>query len=773
MKIIFKIARAELRHLFFSPIAWVVIVVFFVITGMQFVSQLSDMARMQEVSIENSPSFEGFIDGLTLKMFMGAISNALSYFYLFIPLLTMGVISREHNTGTMKLLFSSPLRVRELVLGKYLGLLTFNFMLLASIGLLLLTGALSIRDADYPIYLSVLLGFFLLSGTYLAIGIFISSLTQYQIMAGIITYLVFAILGMVQNFGQQYDLVRDLTYFLSLSGRIDYMIVGLITSRNVCYYLLIIAMFIGFTMIKLRSLQESRKWTVSFSRYILFSVIILVLGYFTSRPGNVAYWDVTRHNENTIDSTMQEVLKELDGSPVTVTLYTNLLDEKFREGLPEARNKYLWGFWEKYLRFYPNMKFKYEYYHKLDDDNVRFRSMYPGRTEDQMVDLLVRTHGLKRSFFQTSKEIEKKIDLSGEPASLLMELEYKGKKTILRTFAKSRNVWPTQMNVAGAIRKLVRDSIPRILFSVGHFERSPWKFGEREYALHTAYKGSDKALVNTGVQLDSISLIHQAPVPGSDLLVIADPKTELSTVEQEKVMDFLHQGGNALLYAEPGKEALLNTVLNRIGVNVEAGVLMNHNIETSPVDVRNALNATGNTMAREKEMQKYFLDMKNHTAAGLFFSSAELSWREMDGFKIEPISVYKGSRNVWLEKGYQGLDSALATFSAAEGDVMKDAYPIALKLSRLINGKEQRIVVVADADFMSLKNFSGFTIGVGFYSWLMNNEYPVYITEHLKTDKFLTIGRKSGNLIYNTYVYILPGILLLTGLVLLIRRSRK
>lgn len=772
MKIIFKIARAELRHLFYSPIAWVVIVVFFVIAGMQFVSQLNEMARMQEVTMENSPGFEGFAEGLTLKMFFGSIGTALSYFYLFIPLLTMGVISREHNTGTMKLLFSSPIRVRELVLGKFLGLMAFNFILLSCIGLLLLTGVFSIKDADYPIYLSTLLGFFLLSNTYLAIGLFISSLTHYQIMAGIITYLVFGILGMAQKIGQQYDLLRDLTYFLSLSDRVDYMILGLITSRNVCYYILIIAMFIGFAMIKLRSLQESRKWTVSFSRYLLLTGIILTLGYFTSRPGNVAYWDVTKHNDNTIDSTMQEVLKELDGSPVTVTLYTNLLDEKFREGLPEARNKYLWGFWEKYLRFYPNMTFKYEYYHKLDDDNSRFKSMYPGRTEDQMVDLQVRTYGLKRSLFQSSKEIEKKIDLTGEPSILLMELEYKGKKTILRTYAKSRSVWPTQMNVAGAIRKLVRDSIPRILFSVGHFERSPWKFGEREYASHTAYKGNVKALVNTGVQLDSITLKHQTPVPGADLLVIADPKSALSAVEQEKVMDFLNQGGNALFYAEPGKEVMLNNMLNRIGVNIESGVLMNHKIETSPVDVRNALNTTGNAMAREQEMQRHFLN-KKFAAAGLFFSAAELSWREVDGFNIEPISIFKGHPKVWLEKGYLGLDSALATFSAAEGDVMKDAYPMALKLTRTINGKEQRIVVVADADFMSHKYFNGFTIGVGFYSWLMNNEYPVYLTEHFKTDRFLTIGKKSGNWIYNVYVYILPGMLLLLGGVLVIRRSRK
>jgi len=149
MKIIFKIARAEFRTLFYSPVAWIVLVVFFVISGMQFITPLMDAARMQEVQIANNPSWYGFPGPLTLNMFLGTISKMMEYLYLFIPLLTMGTINREVNAGTMKLLSSSPVRIREIVIGKYFGLLGFNLVLLSSVALLLFTGYLGIQHAEF------------------------------------------------------------------------------------------------------------------------------------------------------------------------------------------------------------------------------------------------------------------------------------------------------------------------------------------------------------------------------------------------------------------------------------------------------------------------------------------------------------------------------------------------------------------------------------------------------------------------------------------------
>lgn len=770
MKIIFKIARAELRSLFYSPIAWIIIVIFFVISGIQFVTPLREYAKIQELMQEGNPDYEGFKFGLTIKLFMDTVSQALTYLYLFLPLLTMGVISREKQAGTLSLLYSSPIRMRELVLGKYLGLAVFNLILLSSIALLLITGALSIQNVDWPIYVSMMLGFFLLSNAYLAIGLFVSCFSGYQIVAAIITFMVFMFLGFVHNLGQNYDLIRDVTYFLSFKDRVMYMIVGLITSKDLLYFVFIIIMFLGLALIKLKSTQESKKWTVAFSRNLLWVTIVLVLGYFSSRPGKVGYWDVTRNKTNTIDSAIQDVVKELDGSPVTVTLYTNLLDKKVLKGMPGGRNDYMWQLWEKYLRFYPNMQFKYEYYYMFDKWNEGIKLSFPNKNLEEAAALRAKMLDVNLKQFKKPEEIGKRIDLSDEPAQLLMELEYKGKKTILRTFTNP--LWPAQRNVAAGIRRLVRDSIPKIVYTTGHFERSPFKYGEREFAAHTTYKQIYTNLINSGVDVDTISVLKADIAPETAVLVIADPKSAFDSLEKRRVLEFIEGGGNALFYAEPGKQSLLNPILQHIGIKLEEGVLMNFNSVFSPLDGSTLLNASGQSMAREEAMQ-LFMKGKGKGAGALFYGVTDLTFTEINGFKVEPILEFKGNDKVWMEKGYWSLDSAFATYSQTDGDVKKDKYVLGVKVSRIVNGKEQRIVVMGDADFMSLQKASGHNIALGLHSWLLNNEYPVYANAYPIIDNFVKIGKTTAKNIWYTYVYIIPGLLLLTGLVLIIRRSRK
>lgn len=771
MRLALKIARAELRTLFYSPIAWVVIVVFFVITGVLFVDPLVDISRVQEVAMENSPYYEGNIQGYTLSLFAGTFDAILSYLYLFIPFLTMGAISRELNNGTIKFLYSSPVRIRELVLGKYLGLLFFNFFLLAAIAILLITGMFSIQHVEYKVYLSAFLGIFLLSSTYTAIGLFISSLTSYQLVAGVATFLVFILLTFMANIGQQYDFVRDLTWFLSLPSRVDRMITGLITSRDVFYFLLIIILFLAFSMVRLKSTQESKKRTALYFRYLVVFAVILSLGYFSSRPGQVLYLDVTENKKNTIDSTVQNVIKELDGSPITVTLFTNLLDDRVNLGAPENRNNYVWNYWEKYRRFYPNINMKYEYYYKIGAPNSYLLSAYQGKTVKEIAQLTARQFGLDFSLFKTPEEIEKRFDFSKEPPVLLMELEYKGKKAVLRTFPVDPK-WPGDPTVAGTLRRLVRDTTPKVFFSTGHFERSPDKFGEREYSAHTKDVVAENALVNQGVDVDTLSLMNNAIPANAAMLVVADPKTELAPVEQQRITEFLDKGGNAIFYAESGKLAMLEPVLNRLGVQLNKGTLYDQDGKASYIDMDAKATAAGNELAGEEAMQIYKIK-KDKGASAWFTRPATISYEEKDGFTIRPIFSKKGNDHIWVENGLYVADSAEATFSVSEGDLRKDEYILGIQMTRAINGKEQRIVITGDADHMSRLRGNGASVFNAYYSWLMYNEYPVYKTMRFQRDTLLSIGRTTGKILYNVYVYLLPGTLLAFGIILLIRRKRK
>jgi len=95
----------------------------------------------------------------------------------------------------------------------------------------------------------MMLGLALLASTYMAIGLFISCLTNYQIVAGIATFIVFTLISSVGGIAQQYDFIRDITWFLALAGRTESMLYGLITTRDIFYFILVITLFLGLAVI--------------------------------------------------------------------------------------------------------------------------------------------------------------------------------------------------------------------------------------------------------------------------------------------------------------------------------------------------------------------------------------------------------------------------------------------------------------------------------------------------------------------------------------------
>lgn len=768
MKIILKIARAELRNLFYSPIAWLVLLVFYIVCGYQFVNPLVDVARIQEANLENDPAWAGFGKSLSIGLFTGSIKNVFENIYLFIPLLTMGVINREVNSGTMKLLYSSPIRTRDIVFGKYIGLLVFSLLLLFIVALLFAMGGFTIIHVEYKWYLAILLAAFLMSSTYIAVGLFISSLTNYQIVAGILTFVVFFVLQALRGFWQEYDFFRDITYFLTITNKADVMANGLVTTRDVLYFVIIITMFLSFALIKLKSTQESKSWKVSFSRYVLVSLVMLTLGYFSSRPGYVGYLDVTRNKIASLHPATQAALKELDGSPITITMYTNILGRTPIPGLPQFRNRYIWDFWEKYVRFYPNIRYRYEYYYDVNEENKRILEAFPKKNIHEVAASIADLLKANNVKFKIPQEIRKIIDLSGEDLGLTMQLEYKGKKELLRTYM-DLEVFPRQEQVSGTIRRLARSSSPKVLYTTGHYERSPYRNGEREYGNISLNKGSRIALINLGVNVDTISLLRDNIPADISMLVVADPKSELQQVEKDKIINYLANGGNAIFYGEPGKQQMLNPILQTIGVRLDTGIVVAS--QTEPDNFMGKTTKVGSRMAKERGL---LISIKTGMPAGIYLKGvANISYVEENGFKIEPIVETAPKGEAWIEKGVFVSDSAAPVFSATEGDVKQAAFVSGVQMMRKINNREQRIMISGDADFLTPRRSNGADVGNGMFSWTMYNDYPVYANYPDPEDVKVKIGFNTSKALYTTYVYIIPAVVLVFAVLLLIRRKRK
>lgn len=773
MKMIFKIAKTELRNLFYSPVAWFLCIAFLAQCAFFFVNAMEPIAKFQDMMLKYSGGqFKNFQGSITRGVFlndMGIFVNSLQNLYLFVPLLTMGIVSREITNGTIRLLYSSPVRSRDIVLGKYLAIITFNTILVLVIALFVCIGIAGIKNAEYAMLWSAILGFFLLVCTYTAIGMFMSSLTTYQIISALGTFMLLFLLGFVGKLWQEYDFVRDLTYFLSIKGRTANMMVGLITTNDVIYFLVIISMFVAFTYLKVQGAREIKPWWLKTGKYLAVIACGLMIGYIGSRPTLIGYWDTTRAQVNTLHVKTQKVVKELGDDPVEVTLYCNFFGRGFDYGLPQSRNNYLAALWSKYIRFKPQFKFNYVYYYDTMDGDSSLYKSFPGKNIHEIADLMADARNLDVKMFKKPEEIRKMVDLSPEGKRMVMKVEYKGKSTFLRTYDDAM-VWPDEPEVAAGFKRLMLPEMPQLLYSTGHYERSIVKSGEREYGSHTLSKGSRISLVNNGFDIDTIAIDQKEIPDNTATLVLADPKTTLSDTVQKRIASYISKGGNMLILGEPEKAAVINPVLRQLGVEMMPGKLVQLSKDNTPDMVVSYFTWAGANMA--DAYSSYIKRTDGDTMGQITKGVAPLKWSDSGSFTIEPIMVtFKGM--AWSKAGNLVIDSAAPVFTPSEGDYKVDSFVTGLKLTRKINGKEQRIVITSDADWLSPIRMSNSDPFQMVYSWLAYNEFPLFVWWEKPEDARLDFTHPNVMVFKTALLYILPALLLIGGTVLLIRRKRQ
>lgn len=768
MKTVLRIAKTELRTLFYSPIAWFLLIAFLVQCGMAYISGLDGSARTQEMG---GMGLE-YMTRLTDRIFAskgGVYSVVMQTLYLYIPLLTMGLISREINNGTIKLLYSSPVKVSEIVFGKFLAMMVYNLLMILILSIFIIDALMHVNHADAGMLLSSTLGFYLLLCAYSAIGLFMSSLTSYQIVAAVCTFIMVGILSYVGTLWQGIAFVRDLTYFLSLSGRTEKMLGGLITSKDLIYFVTIIYIFLGLSIYKLKAGRESKPFAVVAGRYAFIIISALTVGYITSRPALVAYYDATANKSRTLTPNAQKIIQELGDSPLEVTAYNNMLGQFYYFGAEEYRNMDV-ARWEPYMRFKDNIDLQYVQYYDSVLDNPGMMRFYPGKDLQEVATQRAKGMNLKISAFKTPAEMRKIMDLRPESNRYVMQLKYKDRVTLLRVFDDQAQ-WPGETEVTAALKRLLQAKIPRIAFLTGNLERSIEKSGEREYNALTKRNSFRYALVNQGFDVDTLSLEQQDVPANISTLVIADPKTELSTIALQRIRQYIDNGGNLLVAGEPGKQAILNPVLQQLGVQFMEGTIAQPNKDLTPDVALPLMTATAADFS--KALIKSFKDsvvISMPGATGLVYKDSI--------FHAQPLLVTDAGKS-WLKKDKLVADSADVLYNPANGDE-KISVTTAVALTRKINNREQRIVVAGDADFLSNGELSryevktaNFSFNTALFSWLSYGEFPIDTFRPDAKDTRVSVSSDTVGLLKIFYLWILPGILIAFATILLIRRKRK
>lgn len=705
---------------------------------------------------ESDQQLDKVIQSVTIDVFSGNkgfFHSVLKYTYLYIPLLTMGIISRELSSGSIKLLQSSPVTNFQIVIGKYLALLGFGLFFILVIFGIGFTASRLIDNFDWGILLAGMVGVYLLIAAYAAIGLFMSSLTSYQVVAAISTLAIFAGLNFIGEIGKGNEFVREITYWLSLQGRTDHFINGMLSSQNISYFVLVITLFLGVTIMRLNDGRVIRSELQKAVRYILLIALILSVGYFTSRPTNWHFWDLSRFEANTLTPNSKEVISHLN-QKLKMKNYANILHPHGRLGTPKWRKFDLKQF-DMYTRYIPEMEMEYIYYYD-----------YVPLYADSSINLLEKAqkaalaHEIDFDQLLSPEEIKKQIDLSPERNAYVRFIHHGKDSVALRMFMDATG-YPNESEITSALKRLYT-KVPIVGILKGHDERSVTKIGDKAYNTITTEIGQRAALVNNGFDVKEL-VANQIDSLGGKLavLVIADPFTSYSDVELAAIHRYIDQGGNLLLSIEPGKEALVNPILKNIPAKFESFQLYQ---KTKDLEANVLVGRAANN-----ELSKSFYDNPN---AVLSFagSTAVRMDSNLNGYKNEEL-VMSGKSQVW--KGRLAIDTVFQKSDSIP-------YILATALSKKVNDKVQKIALFADADFMSnaelgrfnLRNDNGgFTIKL--FKWFSDGEFPVNTKRPESIDNKILVEAGTLNSIKYIWVFILPIVIALVGGYLLFSRKRK
>ncbi|TCC99505.1 Gldg family protein [Pedobacter hiemivivus] len=753
MKIILKIAGHELKLLFFSPIAWLLLIVFLYQFGAAFAGHLSGA------------------DGGVLKYFPGYTSWLFSgnllpdvegKIYLYIPLMTMGIMSQELNSGNIKLLFSSPIKNSSIVLGKYLGTMGYWVIVIGLFSLFAIPPYFMISSLDLGIVLPGILAIFLLACTYSAIGLFMSCLTTYQVVAALSTLTTLAALNYIGGLWQGIPVLKDIVNFLHIAGHAQNMNWGFIKSKDILYFVIISSLFLGLAIFYVEDTIKARTKVAKINRYALFTAAMVFLGCMVSLRQFTLYFDTTAIKFNTISTSSQELLKKIKG-PVSVTAYSNLLDDKneINVGRPENRVKDF-NFWEPYIRFLPQLELNYVNYYS---DSEHYKS---GSALDSAARQRAEARGWYIEDYLSPKELSKTIDLKSEDFTFVRCISHGNKHRFLRVF-KDFIHKPSEKEIITAFTGLLVD-YTRIGFLTGHYERTIEENEDRGYKKILNEKPFRSSLLNNGFEFQLVSIKGNIP-GGIDALVIADPLSAFSSQEQQKIKDYISKGGNLLVTGGPGSQEILNPIISHVGVRLLEGQLVQRNKDFTP-----AMVFTHCPLREGGDPYEF------QTPGVLGMPEAvALEYKTNAGFKVEE-AVVTDESNTWKQNREIPSDTSLITYQPEFGDI-HGQLPVAVSLTRNIDKKQQRIMIVGNGNFFSNVNLerdytlvpaSHLAFGVAIFKWLGYGQYPVTVKPLERSkDVELLYTKESFEKYRPYYIWLLPSLVFLFGAIFLLRRRRK
>lgn len=709
MRQILQIARTELKGLFCSPVAWILLVVFIFQMGYPYLESFRRGLKMMALG-------QAYWYATDQVIVNGLFKTVQQSIYLYLPLLTMGLMSNEYASGSIKLLYSSPINNASIILGKFFSVLGYGLALLAVICCHLLLGVITIPHLSYPVVGASFLGFALLFAAYAAIGVFISCLSSYQIVSAVATFALFAALNFVGEVGQDIPVVRDITYWLCMKDHTEQMIHGLICSADVIYFVMIIITFLLLSVIILDGKKSQISRTQAWLRALGVVGVLCIVGVATSRPTTKWYADVTETKLLTLSEQSQQILNQLSDKEITITTYVNIGDEQYSKtfALPnlmlqdESRFDY-------YRRFLPHLRFNYVYYYKnLNPDGET--------TLQKAADVAV-------------MNVHKLTPIDQIPCREELERQ----RWIMTRMIEIPGTDPVMLNVYDDLMKLPDEREITAAMAVLAGEGKNISLSGRnvfQYNLPISEPHNRMALCNQG-----FAIIEGGN--NGDLWVAINPKEEELQQGQTMLNDSCR---NALILVDAKYADEANKLLESVGIHVDNKELR----QTDPNYPEDLIQGFISEQALGVFPQlAAFTSIGTVTMPGATTLDVNIS-----PFKITPLLC---------EQGTGRLLACVAT--------------------RMVDGREQRVVVMANASVMSNREMNTRRNGITainqslfpelLFSLGSEGKLPLQISRPNPTDTQVSCRYEAIYTLRWLYLGLFPLIVAVIGIVVIILRKRN
>lgn len=469
-----------------------------------------------------------FLTGLYTTVYnLGQGSAYLSYtlqssmiiFIVAVPVLTMRILAEERKNKTDQMILTVPVSIWKIVLGKYLALETvFAIPCL----ILCLYPLLFSRYGNVPYgenYVA-LLGFFLYGSVAVAIGVFVSSLTESQVIAAVFSvvfvfagYVMSGICNMISPGG---NLLTKILSVYDLSSPFVDLLNGNLKITAVVYYLSLIFLFLFFTTQSIQkrrysvSVKHLKRGAFSIAQIIVTSVLVIAANLLLRQlPAEYMEFDTTKEH---LYSLTEDSYRVMDSLKEDVTIYVLSTQNNMNQDVVQTLNRYQ----------------NYSAHIRVEYVDISSNPAFAAQYTDEAVNA--------RSLIVAGDKRSKYIDVN---ELYQMELSYE-------TYAYEMTGYDAEGQITSALHYVTSEEMPKVYLLEGHGEKN-------------LEEGFLSVLAKLNIEYETLNLLTAEGVPADAAgLIINAPEADLSADDTEKIRQYLDGGKDALFIYGYSREALPN-----------------------------------------------------------------------------------------------------------------------------------------------------------------------------------------------------------------------